>query len=132
MKVTEKTKLFARKALKYIEQHPEQHNQQTWIRGDKPGHCGTTMCVAGTVNFLKNGLDAIHKGSHSEGRLALGLSSGEAEVLFYEMDEERAVNKLRKVASGEQFTEEDFCRAGESGSEPVFDSYAWDDREVYL
>lgn len=130
MKVTEQSKLYARKALKYIEKHPEQHDQENWFIGS-PGHCGTTMCVAGTVNFLRNGANAIPGDSGPVARRILGLTLGESEAVFMEMDEERAKAKLAKIAAGEQFVEADYYRASSSGAEPSFDSYAWDNRGRY-
>jgi len=134
MKVTDETKRFARKTLKWLRNHPENHDQGNFISGrlDEPNLCGTTMCVAGTVVYLKYGLDAKKIRRYvNEGRAALGLSLGEAEVLFYEMDEGRALAKLEKVANGEQFTEEDFKTASSSGEDASFDSWAWDMRDDY-
>lgn len=143
MRVTEDTKKYARKALAYIEKHPEQHDQGHWIeRGEAfaalPGDCGTTMCVAGTVNFLKNGpLEAYSLRHQSEyiARDLLGLSLGEVEVLFYEMDKDRALAKLRKVAAGEQFDRDDYYIVDEDNEdedpEPIFAEHAWDIRDKY-
>ena len=38
-----------RKALEYITEHPEEHDQSSWARRTP---CGTTLCLAGTVAKL--------------------------------------------------------------------------------
>lgn len=136
MRVTSNTKVFARKVLKYIKAHPEKHNQQYFFNG-VPGGCGTSMCVAGTVSFLKYGKDAINKAYENEASLALGLSYGEAEVLFMEMDEARALAKLEKIAKGEEFTKEDFetCDGDRTNGlldPPTLNEWAWENRSDYF
>lgn len=41
-------------ALAWIDQHPEQHDQEAWIQR-VPG-CGTTACLAGTMAQLAGGV----------------------------------------------------------------------------
>lgn len=105
--VSETGKVFASKALAYIEAHPEQHDQSYWIMGDEPGHCGTTMCLAGTISWLANG-DVSITNTEYEAQEILGISREEAEIIFYEMNEDRAKAKLAKIARGEMLDEEDF------------------------
>lgn len=41
-------------ALAYIEAHPEEHDQDSWIR--RAPDCGTTACIAGTLAQLAGGV----------------------------------------------------------------------------
>ena len=106
---TESTRALATAVLDYIAAHPEKHDQREFI--SDPDHktgCGTTMCIAGTANWLTNGVRALAIDSEEEARKLLGLSFGEAEAVFYEMSNKRALAKVRKIAAGEQFDTEDF------------------------
>lgn len=76
--------------LAYIEAHPEEHDQSTWV-------CDTTMCFAGHALALSGVkvevdpdrhilLDGKRAGMESSAREALGLTYGEAERLFFARD----------------------------------------------
>lgn len=136
MKNTATNRVYARKTLAFIEAHPEVHKQDNWISGrtpeaDETNFCGTSMCIAGTVNWLKHGIKTMAHRSESEGIRLLGLSEGEAEALFYEMDKGRAKAKLQKVADGVPFAREDFFTSDEDGEEPTFHEEAWNNRDIY-
>lgn len=132
MKSTSETKDMATDVLAYIEQYPERHNQEHFIDGDiknlekDAANCGTTMCIAGTANFIKNGRLAVDIDSETEATELLGLDMGEAQTLFYEMNEDRALAKLKKIAKGEPFTYDDFYTAESRNSKPRFNAYAWE------
>lgn len=129
---TEETKQMANDVLAYIEAHPESHDQRFFILNPQENGCGTTMCVAGTAAWLKYGKGVDDVSVEFEARRLLGLSQGEADVLFYEMSNERALAKLQKVALGEPFTVEDYERYDDAtDSEPFMDLNAWDARDIY-
>lgn len=107
MFTTEETRATAQAVLDYIHEHPEKHNQLDFFGVNG---CGTTMCIAGTVLFLEYGVStsnqagAISTGSYSDmaGPL-LGLENDdETDWLFYEMDNELAIQKLKHLVVGEQ------------------------------
>jgi hypothetical protein len=108
MQSTEQTRARAQEVLDYIHEHPERHDQNHWIKDPDSTGCGTSMCVAGTATWLEHGSKAIHLDSEIEASKLFGLSYWECQVLFYDMDKERAVQKLKKVVVGEEFSKEDF------------------------
>lgn len=100
----------AYRTLDYITSHPERHDQGWWLDlGDDAdvsiqytdldldgaeGHCGTTACAAGWTVLLAGhtisegwkvtALDDEHV--HGVAAQILGLTSGEAEALFFDAD----------------------------------------------
>lgn len=136
MKVTNESKALANAILDFLERHPEKHNQDVFIDGkDEEIGCGTSMCVAGTAHWLLKGDKAFNdpRTSLDVATKALGLSYGERSVLFYEFDNERALNKLRKVAEGVEFDREDYYKGDDNAPEEGlwFDDGAWDERFDY-
>jgi hypothetical protein len=78
-----------RKTMEHIEAHPEEHDQATWV-------CGSQMCFAGHAavadgatlepgmympNAMSEWLGTTHVSDYAQ--RALGLTSGEANRLFY-------------------------------------------------
>ena len=135
MIVTEETKAQAQAALDYIHAHPEKHAQNHWVGINKGNAityfwmdnlnvteenlCGTTMCVAGTLVYLNEGVDGLNRLHHNTmgvvdendvvvngwivtGAKYLGLTSQEAYSLFFEMDEAKAVDMLTAIANGDE------------------------------
>lgn len=100
--------------LAQILMFPETHNQDGWETQES---CGTTRCVAGwavhfsedydIVNLARFGGNAypVRKGApeydysfwSSAGADVLGLSEYEAEYLFFECDNEQAVEFLKDL-----------------------------------
>lgn len=83
---------------KQIAAHPRYHDQGSWYWRDG---CGTTACAAGWAMLLagrrsaRNGLlfddhDELMV-PESDGRRLLGLTRGQAEELFYEIDDHNEV-----------------------------------------
>jgi hypothetical protein len=85
-----------------ITSHPERHKQAHW--GLKDPQCGTTHCIAGWAIMLSQARIAwsphgllAHANGRDPGDCAAGLtglSTAEADDLFFTMDEERALAKL--------------------------------------
>lgn len=103
------------KVLGHIVAHPEDHDQEQW-ETHSPS-CGTQRCVAGwAVHFeapqsrhLEGAMqyvadrDNIHYDYitfSNIGRHLLGLTYAEADELFFEVDNEQAVELLRQYAAG--------------------------------
>jgi hypothetical protein len=126
MIVTEETKRVAQEAYDYIITHPEQHNQRNWLNPNgqvnpqgasytslsalmgvpltEENLCDTTMCVAGTVDYLNSGM--VNWGCANRAADLLGLevvdgSFDEIDALFYNMDNETALNMLLAIAQGD-------------------------------
>lgn len=119
MESTEETRALAQKTLDYIHSNPEGHDQRDFFpdADATTGSCGTTMCIAGTALAIKHNFNfnrirevAIYHPRSYEGAGgdALGLNEDEAQAIFYDMDNERALQKLKKVVVGEGFTDEDY------------------------
>lgn len=122
MKSTEQTRAAAQAVLDYIHTYPEAHDQEV-VKGEAATTtpCGTSMCIAGTAIALKNNIKSLldwedywdekdlGAQSHSdaawvkEAREILGLDEDEAIDLFFEYDEETAVQKLKHVVVGEEW-----------------------------
>lgn len=117
MRSTLETRETAQAALDYIEAHPEQHEQNNWwtvagadrFPADSYNICDTTMCVAGTAVWVKEGMDGMRRcalgigtGFEKSGREYLGLSVREADALFYRAGNEEAVSMLRAIANGDE------------------------------
>lgn len=129
MKSTPETRAMAEAVLEYLSKYPEKHNQVHWnFNADNTG-CGTTMCIGGTAAWLAYGRSSINMNIELEARNLLGLSEAEAEVLFFELDEGRALDKLKKVAIGEEFTSSDFYTLDEPDEEITFNSYWWEEHQ---
>lgn len=129
MQSTPETRAHAQEILDYIHANPEKHDQAYFFTGN-PNMCGTTMCIAGTSVFLKNAktFDDMPMGAFADKAAAnLGLSMAESEVVFFEMDEERAIQKLKKVVVGEEFSKEDFYVANGEQDGLTFDEFSWDE-----
>lgn len=110
----------------YLVAHPEEHSQQNY---GKKTACGTTMCIAGNaiitfrpdlvewemldsgVKVLKGWFDAEGDIDNIAGEL-LGLGLEEQHELFYEMDNERALEQLKRVANGQDLEVQNGCDCG--------------------
>lgn len=124
---TPDTRAMAQGVLDYIHEHPEDHNQRVFF--SDPEGCGTSMCIAGTTIALidselaerlraeywhpVNGdVGAYSAGWHIENAAAraLGLSKPESVFVFYDFDNESAVQKLKSIVVGESlcFDEPEF------------------------
>lgn len=149
MRVTDETKANAQAVLDYILAHPEKHSQRhvvglmdsSWnffllpssgesvedIVLTEENFCGTTMCIAGTVIFLNQGIDALNRlgkpviiddESHTDWEIVgaeyLGLDLDEADSIFFEMSNSRAIDLLIAIANGD---EEKFHRLANYGCE---------------
>lgn len=111
----------ARAALTYLREHPEKHDQATWVDapgsdgpevfmtedGYASGHtaedinlCDTTMCVAGTVQFQHYGYVAPATAAHDAAHF-LGLDDEQARFLFYDATNEGALVALEHIANGD-------------------------------
>jgi hypothetical protein len=126
MIINEQTKSLARDVVDYIEAHPESHEQAViWgvvdydeefdstnicdiNDNDVPDNiCGTVMCIAGTAAFIHGGIETLAEialnGNWEEraGEL-LGLNFSEASILFYTMDESKALDATRALADGNE------------------------------
>lgn len=115
MIVTEETKANAQAVYDYIIVNPERHRQQDWIKMpdltayesirmankglSEENICGTTMCVAGTNDFLKRGY--VSWGVSARAAVDFGLEDGEAEDLFYCMDKDLALDMVLAIAQGD-------------------------------
>lgn len=102
---------LAEKVLAKIEAHPETLNMSDWAARDDV--CGTTLCIAGhamiesgeytLIDHPVYGVDIAPvdgrrwTGYEDEGRRLLGISDEDAQVLFYDVDNEDAVAMLRNL-----------------------------------
>lgn len=120
MKITPETMAMANKVLDYIKDHPERHDQFSWVSVEgleqasqlrEDNLCQTTMCVAGTAVFLSRPLDEFVKFDtvgtgaavwETEGARLLGLDEDESEWLFYDASNEEALEALAAAAAGNQ------------------------------
>jgi hypothetical protein len=125
MRTSKRARDLAQRAFDYIHEHPEKHVQNWFFKNKNSGaiispepdpeDCGTTMCVGGTVAWLHYG-DNVHEEVNARGGIEveaarlLGLNLRERDALFYDMNEERAVQKLKKIIVGEPFSEQDLYR----------------------
>lgn len=87
--------------LRYLQEHPDRHDQTWWIDTGADNACGTTRCIAGTICHLA-GLpwtgtahvispDGIRRSvPHAAARL-VDMEWRMAIAVFYEPDEERAL-----------------------------------------
>lgn len=108
----------------YLEEHPEEHDQDSWGRRTA---CGTTGCIAGTAAIL-NGADIFWRDADGLGNAeamyrcdswtpfeyavrALGLNNYEANWLFHTRTNAEAMALLDR-----------FIAAGKNG-----DGVEWDD-----
>lgn len=113
MKTNKKIREHALEVYEYILKNPEHHSQKNFFSGPDVAtvSCGTTMCVAGTSQFLAYGNFQTARDSNSSGEesaLRLGLETErEVNALFYEMNEEAALAKLRKIVLGKSFSKKD-------------------------
>lgn len=95
---------LAREILEQIEAHPEMHDQEFVERETA---CGTTRCIAGWALYLRGWGPMKTEQAAAE---LLGITCDradsqswlgtDADALFYEFDNDRAVRKLRAFAEG--------------------------------
>lgn len=126
MIVTEGTKAMAQDVVDYIVENPERHNQANWVvsvddgtqhqvvdaikKVKEEGVCGTTMCIAGTAIYLKYGVEGLVRAGdprstlHFEhvGAALLGLDDEESRALFFEMDNDKAIDATVAIANGDE------------------------------
>lgn len=82
----------ARVVLNIIEAFPDLHYQ-----GDFE-YCGTKRCIGGWAQFIHEG--KVNWSVESHATEYLGISPGDADYLFYTMEEDKAVAALRYLADG--------------------------------
>ena|SRR5690348_2417744 len=100
-----------RKALEYITEHPEEHNQRNWAQRTS---CGTTFCLAGTVakltghDFiwdLEGGTQALLVTNGREisevAQDELGLDNVDAHLLFHCYDIRELWETVEEITDGE-------------------------------
>lgn len=110
---TGETRAHAQDILDKIHEHPEQHNQNVW--GERTD-CGTTLCVAGWSVVLKgqdqwltytepdgSKTEELVCATYEKAQYNLGLTSDEAINLFYNSENEEAVQKLKHIIVGEDW-----------------------------
>lgn len=109
MFTNEETRRIANNVYEHIMANPEKHDQENfWNQND----CGTTMCVAGWTLFLEEGIKsslgyyARYDSEYCDISETAGTLLGfddyeESEWLFYEFDNEAAVQKLKRIAVGD-------------------------------
>ena len=123
MHSTPETRAMAREIADFIKSHPERHDQSSWVyvldanEGapgaeyaealKQPDLCNSTMCVAGTALFLEHGTEVFKKewqmghDFEDEGASLLGLTYEEANYLFYDTNNEEALDMVEGLAVGE-------------------------------
>jgi hypothetical protein len=114
MKSTPETQERAMAVYDFISANPDAHNQKNYF--DNPeGHCGTTMCIAGTALFLEYGhkslgdFDVYRNSNHPDSSIddiageLLGLNMHEAMSLFFDMDNDSAMRRLKFIVAGDEF-----------------------------
>jgi hypothetical protein len=130
LKVTEETKQRAKNVLRFIKKYPWMHNQNNWYKSKGSGNmymnrvsdqpdsvvisptqkdvCNTTLCVAGTAVLLNDGKEGLkvfddypQQGVDRAADL-LGLSSYEANIIFYTMNKTKVIEMLEAVAEGNE------------------------------
>lgn len=102
---------LAEKVLAMIDAHPEKHDQEYWL----DPVCGTTACIAGHAmlasgeyvrkqagperrwRFVGTESGQIEENCSGEGARLLGLDHDIAYGIFLDMDEARAVERLRNL-----------------------------------
>lgn len=93
-------------AIAYIEAHPGEHDQMTWLEA----RCGTTACLAGHVALLNGGVPAesglvlvngrrVHVSDYANE--VLDLSHDQHERLFYAGDLEEIRDVRNLIAAGD-------------------------------
>lgn len=118
----------AEAVFNFINTHPDVHDQDYYVSDGPDAHdltiesltpesedfCGTTMCIAGTAAFLQAGSmkgvqDLVNQYDDwgECGADLLGLDHREADAIFNDMDETRALQKLKKVVVGEPLNDAD-------------------------
>ena len=96
------------KILNHIDEHPQSFNMMTWCQTDE---CGTTRCIAGLACYLPNtnipdfrtcSVSSMSDWYFSTARRLLNISITEAEILFYNIEEEDAVGTLEEIVSDKE------------------------------
>lgn len=118
-----------------ITEFPELHEQSCWeATPEQTGRCGTTRCIAGWATWWKahkmgllsqkrqpidsvilravaNEMGAKYNDYEPIGRAVLGLSSSEAEDLFHDFNNIRALARVESYAKhGRDLTSEECAR----------------------
>lgn len=130
MLVTDETKAVAQRTFDYLNSNPDKHNQQYWVGNNggtawisrnedgnltipmlnEENFCNTTLCAAGAVVFLEQGLEGVNEILFDDesadfddvAASYLGLDSIEAYSLFYDTGNEGALNALLALAQGDE------------------------------
>lgn len=120
MIINDETKANAQATLDYILMNPENHDQSTWVGQTEnfnwdeyesqngyteSNMCGTTMCAAGTILYLKMGMDGLNLGSSFSSHAApyFGLENvAEINAIFLNMSEYNVVMQLTALANGDE------------------------------
>lgn len=101
----------------YFEKFPDKHSQTTWvgingkhvddIEEVKENFCKTTMCMAGAATYLMTNrdtfIDCIDGNAQwtQVGGKVLGLTTDQADCLFYTMNERAALDMLKAAAAND-------------------------------
>jgi hypothetical protein len=122
MKVTAETQELAKDVLGYLREHPEKHDQGSFVgmpgsSGDytydftgvvsESDFCDTTLCAAGAAVFLARGYEGINESLENgdfdiEAGMLLGLDENEQWKLFFTVGEEKALQLLEAIAEGDE------------------------------
>lgn len=111
---------MAQRVLDKIVMYPDNFNMTSWVGGgnvladqDAEGLCGTTLCVAGWAAHLEGwnlysiSNEAYRHGPETVDIAAAGFEALDMDIindnLFY-ADEEVAIACLKRMASGEKYT----------------------------
>lgn len=102
---------YAQWVLDVVEAHPDWHDQDGFRRADYASSCGTTMCVAGWINYAVGSprCDDVESAAVKLGLSVRGWYKGPrrgsvpsvAYPLFYS-DNRSAAAALRRIAAGHQ------------------------------
>lgn len=116
MDSTLETRAHAQAAIDYLTEHPEKHQQTSWFNTHNGSDvlfaneedinlCQTTMCAAGTVQFLHRGYVDVD-GAYGvpvdiDAAQLLGLDEDEAYYLFHYSVNDQAIDALTAIAQGD-------------------------------
>ena len=106
----------AQAVLNVIQNHPERHDQANW---GEHTDCGTTMCVAGHIAYMNGVADfrevleepyrtilymkpEIHMDFDDYAGDKLNLPEWDRELLFYDCNEDQAIEALEYIAAGKE------------------------------
>lgn len=116
---TPETQAHAKEVYNFLTQNPHIHNQDAWVESNssvnpkqwvistEKNHCNTTMCIAGTSVYLREGVEGLAKfNTESDEKIKdaqkyLGLSDTQRSRLFYTLNNEMSLELLKALADGD-------------------------------